>query len=79
MQIMAGRREPQVKLEGGKVARSDPSRGIINPAPTSMVSRPCTTALRMQGGCWDLQAVGPLPLAGSGWGSRSSLTAGGSC
>lgn len=31
MQIMAGRRELQEKLEGGKVARLDPSRGIINP------------------------------------------------
>lgn len=31
MQIMAGKREPQVKLKGGKVERSAPSGCIINP------------------------------------------------
>lgn len=31
MQIMAGKRELQVKLKGGKVARSAPSEYIINP------------------------------------------------
>lgn len=31
MQIMAGKRELQVKLKGGKVERSAPSGYIINP------------------------------------------------
>lgn len=36
MQIMAGKRELQVKLEGGKVERSAPSGCIINPAPGNL-------------------------------------------